>query len=248
MRAAVDYLPFAEVLARQFEVHVIDRRGRGASGPLGPGYGIDKECQDLLAVQAATDARLLFGHSYGALIALETAVGSEAFQRLALYEPGLSVGGCVPTGWMTDYRRRLDQGDPRGAFAGFVRAFGPPWMAKLPTWYLRAVLRVAIRNERWQERFEPLLRANLAEHEQVAALDGTLERYSGIAAKVLLLRGGRSSSVMTGQALDTLCQTLRCAELETLEGLDHLAPDEKAPEPVARRVLAFMSGPGSAAV
>lgn len=37
-----------------------------------------------------------------------------------------------------------------------------------------------------------------------------------------------------------LYQTVGSAELEIIHGLDHLAPDEKAPEVVARRVLAFM--------
>jgi pimeloyl-ACP methyl ester carboxylesterase len=59
-----DYLPFAAALARSFAVHVIERRGRGASGPQGADYGIDKELQDLLAVRAATGAAAVFGHSY----------------------------------------------------------------------------------------------------------------------------------------------------------------------------------------
>ena len=66
MRAAVDYLAFAEVLAERFRVHVMDRCGHGRSGPHGSDYGMEKECHDLLAVQRATGARLVFGHSYGA--------------------------------------------------------------------------------------------------------------------------------------------------------------------------------------
>ncbi len=240
MRAGIDYLAFAEVLAERFSVHVMDRRGRGASGPLGSDYGIDKECQDLLAVQVATGARLVFGHSYGGLVALETAVRADLFDAVAVYEPGVSVAGSIPTAWMGRYRQLLDRGDSRGAFAYFVRAFGHPWMAMLPVWYLRAVLRLVIRRRRWEERFEPLLAANLAEHEQVAALDSSLDRYKAITARVLLLGGSRSPSILTDQALGMLHQTIEVAELEIIHGLDHLAPDEKAPEVVARRVLAFM--------
>ena len=68
MRAAEDYLALACGLAERYRVHVVDRRGRGLSGPQGPEYGIARECEDLLAVQAATGARVVFGHSYGGLV------------------------------------------------------------------------------------------------------------------------------------------------------------------------------------
>ncbi len=44
LRTAGDYLPLASVLARRFQVHVIDRRGRGASAPQGEHYTIEQEC------------------------------------------------------------------------------------------------------------------------------------------------------------------------------------------------------------
>jgi hypothetical protein len=115
-------------------------------------------------------------------------------------------------------------------------------MAKLPIWYLRAVLRVVIRERRREERFESLLGANLSEHEQVAALDSSLDRYRAITGRLLLLAGSSSPSFMTNQPLDLLRQTVEPAELDILEGIDHLGPDEKAPEAVARRVLTFMDG------
>jgi pimeloyl-ACP methyl ester carboxylesterase len=228
MRAGLDYLRFAEVLAERFTVHVLDRRGRGASGPLGPDYQIEKECQDLHAVQRATGARLAFGHSYGGLAVLQTAARADLFDRVAVYEPAVSVDGSVPTAWMTRYRELLDHGDTRGAFACFVRAFGPPALTRLPSWYVRAVLRLVIRRRRWTERFEPLLLANLVEHDEVAALDGDLDRYRAVTARVLLLAGGRTSA--SGIApLARLEQTLQFVDLDILDGLDHVAPDERRP-------------------
>jgi pimeloyl-ACP methyl ester carboxylesterase len=52
LRAAEDYLALAHALAERYSVHVVDRRGRGLSGPQGPRYGIARECEDLLAVKA----------------------------------------------------------------------------------------------------------------------------------------------------------------------------------------------------
>jgi pimeloyl-ACP methyl ester carboxylesterase len=240
MRAAEDYLALARDLAERYRVHVVDRRGRGLSGAQGPRYGIARECEDLLAVQAATGARAVFGHSYGGLVALETAVRSDAFEAMMLYEPGVSVRGSIPTAWMTPYRALLERGDTRGAFACFVQAFGPGPMARLPRWYMRAVLRCVIRKRRWEERYEPLLAANLAEHEQVAACDDHVTSYGAITARLLLLGGSRSPAIMTTLPLQRLQQTVPDATLDIIDGLDHLAPDEKAPEIVARRVLGFL--------
>src|SRR5947208_3199986 len=88
-RSGRDYLPFARALAPDFEVHVIDRRGRGRSGLQGRDYTIEREFEDVFAVQARTGAAIVFGHSYGGLIALEAARRSTVFSDVVVYEPGV---------------------------------------------------------------------------------------------------------------------------------------------------------------
>jgi pimeloyl-ACP methyl ester carboxylesterase len=243
LRTGDDYLRLAEELAGTFAVHVIDRRGRGASGPQGPDYSVAKECEDLLAVQAATGATAVFGHSYGGFVALEAARTTSKFSHIAVYEPGVSLAGSIPMAWLPRYRQLLASGDKRGALAVFVRGIGsaPGPVARLPLWYLRAVLHVMIRGERWR-RMEPLLEANAAEHEQEARRDdGTAERYRSIRARLLLLGGSKSPPVLTTQLFSALEQVTSDATVEILDGLDHFAPDEKAPAPVANRVHNFLS-------
>jgi pimeloyl-ACP methyl ester carboxylesterase len=237
LRTADDYMPLADELSRRFEVHVVDRRGRGASGPQGSDYSIERECEDLEAVLAETGATRVFGHSYGGLVALETARRrSGALTRVAAYEPGVSIGGSIPTGWIPEYARRLAEGDRRGAFAAFVRGSGhaPAIVSKLPLGYLKLVLRIAIKPEEWR-RMEPLLDSNLAEHEQVRKLDGTTSSYERVSAQVLLLGGGKSprSSLLL---LEKLARLLPQAELEILAGLAHNAPDESSPGRVAEAI------------
>lgn len=241
MRTASDYVRFGAELGRQFEVHVLERRGRGASGPLGPTYSIASECADVLAVGNATGASLAFGHSYGGLVLLDAAARGAPFTHLALYEPAVSVAGSIPTGWLDEYRRRLAAGDPRGAFASFVKGSGhaPAAMAELPTWYVRGVLTVALRT-RWHT-MAPLLEANAREHEQVARLDGSIERYATIESGVSLLYGSRSPRAQTSTLLD-LHRLLPASTVEMMEGLDHNAPDEKAPAVVADRVARLLAG------
>jgi pimeloyl-ACP methyl ester carboxylesterase len=242
MRTAVDYMPLAEAMGERTRVHVVDRRGRGSSGPLGPSYSIDREREDLLAVQAATGARSVFGHSYGGLVVLRTAANTDVFHRIAVYEPGVSLGRSIRTDWLPRYQELLDRQDTRGAFAYFVQQSGhaPKAVTHLPLWYLRWVMRVVVRGEQW-ERFEPLLRANLLEHQQVAACDGPVDQYAAIQAQILLLAGSQSPSSSGRQLVDTLRNVIPCARTTVLDGLDHNAPDEKAPVAVADQLIPFFT-------
>jgi pimeloyl-ACP methyl ester carboxylesterase len=239
LRTAQDYLPLASALARSFTVHLVERRGRGASGPQGAQYALGKEVEDLRAVQAETGARLAFGHSYGGLVVLETARSFQVFDRIVVHEPGVPAGH-VPTGWMAPYRERLAAGDPYGAFVHFIRGSGgaPAFMTKLPYWYLRMALQVGFRGPSWQ-RMRPLLEANLAEHEQVAAQQGRLAAFSAVTASVLLLCGGRSSRA-SREEFDAVRDTLPDVTLETLDGLNHFGPEGKSAFVVAERALTFL--------
>ncbi|MFE3758710.1 alpha/beta fold hydrolase [Nocardia tengchongensis] len=241
---AQDYQPLASTLAQSCTVHLVERRGRGASGPLGHDYSLRKEVDDILAVHAETGARLAFGHSYGGLAILETARSSPVFDRIALYEPG-APGGDVPTGWMAPYRERLAAGDPYGAFAYFVQGSGgaPGFVAKLPYWYLRTALRIGFRGQRWQ-RMRPLLEANLAEHEQLAAQRDRLDEFVNLTAATLILCGTRTPST-TRAELDALADgTLPNATLDTMNGLNHFGPEGESGPIVAERAAAFLLAVG----
>jgi len=236
-RAADDYLALARALASTFTVHVIDRPGRGRSGPQGPAYSIEREVEDLLAVQARTDASIVFGHSFGGLVALETARRSAGFTDVIVYEPGVSIGGSIPVAWMAPYQDRLVAGDRRGAFATMVRGAGaaPPVIERLPLWYLKLVLRAVIRGSEWR-RTDSLLEVSLAEHGQVAAVDdGNADRFRAIAARTLLLVGGKSRPRYTTALFEQLAAVIPDVTAELLPGLDHVGP-EKAPEVVAERI------------
>ena len=91
-------------------MHTIERRGRGGSGPQGDGYSIERECEDVAALQAATGATLLFGHSFGGLIALEAARRNKAFGKIAVYEPGVSIDGSLGVSWAPACRAQLARG------------------------------------------------------------------------------------------------------------------------------------------
>jgi pimeloyl-ACP methyl ester carboxylesterase len=82
----------ADALAPHFTVVCYDRRGRGASGDTPP-YAIEREVEDLDAVIVATGgSAFVYGHSSGAILALEAATRSEAIVGLTAYEPPYVVG------------------------------------------------------------------------------------------------------------------------------------------------------------
>jgi hypothetical protein len=62
---------------------------------------------------------------------------------------------------------------------------------------------------------------------EVARLDdGTVDRYSSIGARVLLLGGQKSPPVITHDLFGALGRTIACVDAEIIGGLDHLAPEE----------------------
>jgi pimeloyl-ACP methyl ester carboxylesterase len=239
LQAADDYLGLARLLARSFTVHVPDRRGRGRSGPHGADYSIESECQDLDAVQRATGARLVFGHSYGGLIVLEAMARAADIESASVFEPGVSINGSIPTGWLPRYRELIARGDPHGAFAHFIQSNPQsPAIARLVP---HTCLRLALKGmPGFQDRVVPRLEGNAAEHEQVAARDDQLHGYRTVVGRVQLLAGSRSPHV-AGATMEALARTIPRSSVRTLPGLGHLAPLAKNPTALARVVGAHLS-------
>ena len=98
MADAEAFRPVAEALERPDPVLVLDRRGRGPSGDLGAGYGVDAEVADLLAWAAELGGARLAGWSYGGTIALEAAARAGAdgpvVGPVVAYEPVLGPFGA----------------------------------------------------------------------------------------------------------------------------------------------------------
>jgi pimeloyl-ACP methyl ester carboxylesterase len=224
-----DYLPLARLLAHRFEVHLVDRRGRQRSGPQRQNHSIDDECEDLIAVAQKTGATAVFGHSFGGLVALETARQHADFDHLFIYEPGVPLRGQFRFNWLDGYQQRLQSGDRRDAFAWMVKhnGFAPRPLSVMPLWSIRTVLRLAIRPEQWAS-MDRLLEANLVEHRIEAALDApSAERFSTIAARTLLMGGTKSPPVISQQLVTELTELIPNSVVAILPGLDHLAPQHR---------------------
>jgi pimeloyl-ACP methyl ester carboxylesterase len=100
----------AGALSPGFTVHVLHRRGRGASGPQGPQCSVDLEAADTLTVMAETGSRILFGHSYGGLLAVRVGLTPDApslVQTVIAYEPPLPVNGSLPVAFVPSFEQAV---------------------------------------------------------------------------------------------------------------------------------------------
>ncbi len=96
MATRSDAASLAAILSPHFTVFAYDRRGRGESGDTPP-YAVEREIEDLQAViDAAGGAAYVFGHSSGAVLALEAAARLTGITRLAVYEPPFILDDSRP--------------------------------------------------------------------------------------------------------------------------------------------------------
>jgi pimeloyl-ACP methyl ester carboxylesterase len=87
----------ATALAPNFTVFAYDRRGRGESGDTAP-YAVEREVEDIEAlINEAGGSAFVFGHSSGAVLALEAArLLPGKIEKLAIYEPPFIIDDSRP--------------------------------------------------------------------------------------------------------------------------------------------------------
>lgn len=133
----------AKVFAHAFTVYNYDRRGRGDSGNTLP-YSIEREVEDIEAmIDAAGGTACLYGHSSGAVLALEAAMrlGGKV-QKVVMYDPPYvhDDAGKLEYGHLSQkVQRLLDAGENGAAMSTFLRGIGMPrifvaLMKLLPGW------------------------------------------------------------------------------------------------------------------
>ena len=238
---ARDYAAFASALADNFAVHTLERRGRGRSGPQGDDYGIQKEIDDVLALQRETAASFLVGHSYGGLVALEAARNNDVFTKIAVYEPGVSIDGSMPVYWMQGYEKKLAENRKLDALVEFTLADAPARLAKMPAWLMKLMLRLFFVRYPGSKQMLELLQQNLYEWREIARLDGHYLDYREISATVLLLYGGRSDSRAVDLVIERLPAVIPHCETMVFPKLDHFGIERTAPREVAKVIGDFFS-------
>lgn len=123
-------------------VVVPHRRGVGASED-GEDYSLERGVEDVRSVVAAVDGDpILFGHSFGGLLALEAA-RTVPLEGLVAFEPAVLVGEYRQNADLAaTMQARLDAGDREGAMKRYVEEVVydgeetglDEWLAEWPPW------------------------------------------------------------------------------------------------------------------
>lgn len=223
-------------LQKHFTVYAIDRRGRGNSGGGGgdAGYDIEREFEDMVAVIDSIDGPTdLFGHSYGAICALEAALRCGQVRRLMLYEGTFPVPRgteLYPPEALDTVRSQLEAGDPEGALTTFYRdivLMSPEeieMLRSLPVWPARVALASTIPHE--MRAFESY------------TFDFDPAKLSNLRTPTLLLLGGDSPALekVAAEALDAALPDSQIVEMPHQGHLAH----RTAPEVFVREVVQFL--------
>lgn len=227
MESANSHEQLAKILADQFTVTLMDRRGRGLSGAHGPDYAVHKEVEDIQAVLTATGAHFVFGVSAGGAASLQAALNLPTIRKLALFDPALVVAGSVPMGFLARYEAEIAQKKPVEALVTAMQGtqMGPPIFNAFPRWLLKLLTRMMISAE---QRSAPpgavtmrLLAPTLHyDFLLVKELEGQFERFKTLTTDVLLLGGGASPTYFR-TALDALEKTLPRVKRIEFPGLGH---------------------------
>jgi len=203
----------AGVLAPSCTVHWYDRRGRGDSGDTPP-YAVEREFEDLAAVIAYAGGHAhVFGHSSGAVLALEATARGVAVDRLVAYEPPYVVSDREPSGVdlldrMTALLAAGRRGDAVALFLTESAGVPAPVVESMqgsPDWG-------------WMETFADSLPQDVALCGPGQALPA--ERLARIGVPTLVLDGGESPEWMRAAAR-AVAAAVPGARSETVDGEDH---------------------------
>jgi pimeloyl-ACP methyl ester carboxylesterase len=214
-------------LQGRFATWTVDRRGRGDSGD-GDSYAIEAEFEDVAAVvREAGPGALLFGHSYGALVAAGAATRLDGLPRLALYE-GPMGGVLADAAWTARFEARLAAGERDLAMRDFMSHVGGysgeeiDAMDGTPAWQARLEASPTVPRELRAERELTMAQLRLGE----------------LAAPTLLLIGSESPS-WAQRSTEAFAAAIPRVEVRSLAGHGHGA-SVSGPELLAAELQRFL--------
>lgn len=200
-------------LVGDFATFSIDRRGFGASGDA-TGWSLDRDVADLADVVDHVAAETggpvaVWGHSFGANVAMGAAARSAQIAALVLYEP--SLGMTFPDGEIDRLDEMIAAGDRDGAIARYLRMAlelsdediaglreSPRWASMVDT--VHTITRESLAEQSWHD-------------------DG---RFASIHAPTLMLTGSDTPPDVR-RATEVAAAAIGDPSIRVLAGHGHLA-------------------------
>jgi pimeloyl-ACP methyl ester carboxylesterase len=214
-------------LQDRFQVWALDRRGRGESADA-DSYALDREFEDVAAVvREAGPGALLFGHSYGALVAAGAAARLDGMPRLALYEAPMG-GVLADEAWTERFEAHLAAGERDRAVREFMSDVGG---------YSDAEIDAMEGTPVWQARLDvsPTVPRELRAEQALSSDELRLEELQ---AATLLLVGSESPD-WARRSTDAFAAAIPESRVRTLTGHGHGAA-ASGPELLASELSDFL--------
>jgi len=220
--------PIIPRFVENYTVIIPHRRGVGESGN-STEYSLDRGVEDVRAViDAVNGTPILFGHSFGGLLAIETA-RTALVEKLVAYEPAVLVGEYREQASLaSQMRARINDGNRRQAMKFYIREVMhggdiedlDGWLAEWPPWPDIVGLT-----------------------ENIARINRAIEQYHlpdslEIDAPVLLLTGTEGPPHLQ-DGIRAVNEALSDSQFAEFEGVGHGGPTE-APDRVIAEVRTFI--------
>ena len=213
----------AAILASHFTVFAYDRRGRGDSGDKTP-YAVEREVEDIDAlITEAGGLAFVFGHSSGAVLALEAArLLKGRIEKLAMYEPPFIIDDSRPPA-PEDYVPHLNKLIAEGRRSEAVEYF------MIDAVLIPAEMVAQMRSTPMWPQIEAVAHTipydGAIMGETMSGNPATLKKWASVTVPTLVMVGGASPAFFHNGA-QTLVDILSNATLRTLAGQDHGPADD----------------------
>jgi pimeloyl-ACP methyl ester carboxylesterase len=209
--------PLTPLLSPHFTVLAYDRRGRGDSGDTTP-YAVEREIEDIDAlIKAVGGSAFVFGHSSGAVLALEAAARRPAITKLALYEPPFILDTSrppVPKDYVAHLEELVSAGQRSAAVEFFMTAaVGVP--AEIVAQMRQSPMWAGMEKVAHTLAYDGIIMGkNMAGHALQA------KQWASVTIPTLVMDGG-ASEAWARNAVQALVDVLPNAQRRTLEGQTH---------------------------
>ncbi|QHK21240.1 alpha/beta fold hydrolase [Pseudarthrobacter psychrotolerans] len=229
MVTAADYTKFAQKLSAALgrPVHTFNRRGRGSSSPQAEDYTLDADIRDLDAVMKHTSSTDVFGHSFGGAVALHAA-RTLPVERLAVYDPAVSVNHSVKADWTAEYERATAAGDDDRALAVLTKGLKTGAFSRMPLSMLTIANKLTAGTHVGKQMRE-LMRTGVREVKAIIAADMPAEPFQELPLETLIIVGEKSPAYF-GVACGQIHDVLSGSSYTILHGAGHdgvlRAPDK----------------------
>ena len=251
LSSSQNFMKLGLELSKKFTVYILDRRGRGLSGPFGNNYGLEKEVEDLDALITKTGAEFFFGDSTGAIILLESTLILPQVHKIALHEPLVYVNESDMDKFNTAVRnfdKKISEGKNADALLNISDFIDnqPSLIYKLPNSLKKVIFNIILKIEdllvkRDNVKIKDILSSLKYDAQLVNETKGKLDSFKDISAEVLLLCGSKLSDIVK-DSVNTLDEILPNVNLVELKGLNHnSAQNNGSPEDVSSVVQNFFT-------